>query len=161
MTRGRKSIESTHGASNRKSPGPSTVTPAWERLIPQPADDEKMSSVVKSLLDRVALHVDNFYARKSLQISTSDVDSLAKIDTKLLPAPLPELMMDPNMQMLAIKHCIAFALTSSITPGDDPSSKILPIYLASLPRKLTSDPDSEKDTKGKTRKIANCHRVHN
>jgi hypothetical protein len=148
-SRGSKVVESVHGAPTRKPPRPPVATNAWERLIPQPVDDETMSSHVKSLLDRVVLHVDNFYARQSLQISPSDVEAFAKVDTELLPSPLPEVMMEPNLQMLAIKHCIAFTLADSIMPGDDPSNKILPIYLAALPRKLAPEPDSENDLKGK------------
>ena len=134
--RSSKGVESAHGTSTRKSLRSPTVTNAWERLIPQPVDDETMGSLVKSLLDRVVLHVDNFYTRTAVQISTSDLELFAKVDTKLLPSPIAEVMMDSTMQMLAIKHCIAFALTDSITPGDDPSNKILPVYLAVLPRKL-------------------------
>jgi hypothetical protein len=155
-TRSSKAVESVHGTSTRKSLRIPTVTNAWERLIPQPVDDETMGSLVKSLLDRVALHVDNFYARKSLPLSTSDLESLAKVDTKLLPVSLSEIMMDPTMQMLAIKHCIAFTLTDSITPGDDPGNKLLPIYLATLPRKLAPDAGGESDMKGKHYQNSDC-----
>lgn len=146
-TRRSKVVESIHSVPTRKSPGPATNAPAWERLVPQPVDDETMSSLVKSLLDRVALHVDNFYSRKSVQISTMDLEITTKVDSNLLPYPLQEVMMDPNMQMIAIKHCIAFALTNSIMPDNSPSNKILPIYLAALPLKLASSSDNEKDTK--------------
>jgi hypothetical protein len=159
--RGNKAVESVHGASNKRHLRPATIVNAWERLIPQPIDDEKMGSLVKSLLDRVVLHVDNFYARKPLQISTADVEAFAKVDTRLLPCPLSEMMLDLNMQMLAIKHCIAFALTDSIMPGDDDlSNKILPIYLAALPRKLVPEPESENDLRGephKTRRLSKKH----
>ena len=158
--RGSKAVDSVHGASTKRHLRPATTVNAWERLIPQPIDDETMGSLVKSLLDRVVLHVDNFYARKPLQISTADVELFAKVDTKLLPSPLSEMMLDPNMQMLAIKHCIAFALTDSITPGDDPSNKLLPIHLAALPRKLAPEPESENDLKGephKTRRLSKKH----
>lgn len=128
------------------------MTNAWETLIPQPIDDETMRSIVKSLLDRVTLHVDNFYARKS-QIAPTDLENLAKVDSKLLPNPLPDLMVDSNMQLLAIKHCITFTLTNSIVPGNDPSDKILPIYLAALPRGFVRDLDSETDTRGNHHKI--------
>ena len=111
-----------------------------------------MGSLVKSLLDRVVLHVDNFYTRTAVQISTSDLELFAKVDTKLLPGPIAEVMTDSTMQMLAIKHCIAFALTDSITPGDDPSNKILPVYLAVLPRKLAPNAGSDNDMKGKPHK---------
>ena len=150
--RSSKGVESAHGTSTRKSLRSPTVTNAWERLIPQPVDDETMGSLVKSLLDRVVLHVDNFYTRTAVQISTSDLELFAKVDTKLLPGPIAEVMTDSTMQMLAIKHCIAFALTDSITPGDDPSNKILPIYLAVLPRKLAPNAGSDNDMKGKPHK---------
>jgi hypothetical protein len=102
------------------------------------------------------LHVDNFYARKSLPLLTSDLESLAKVDTKLLPVSLSEIMMDPTMQMLAIKHCIAFTLTDSITPGDAPGNKLLPVYLATLPRKLAPDAGSESDMKGRHYQNSDC-----
>ena len=152
--RSSKGVESAHGTSTRKSLRSPTVTNAWERLIPQPVDDETMGSLVKSLLDRVVLHVDNFYTRTAVQISTSDLELFAKVDTKLLPSPIAEVMMDSTMQMLAIKHCIAFALTDSITPGDDPSNKIIPVYLAVLPRKLAPNASSDSDMKGKPHKPA-------
>jgi len=160
--RSSKAIESAHGASTKKSlRPPPTVTNAWERLVPQPVDDETMGSLVKSLLDRVALHVDNFYARKAVQLSTSDLEFFAKVDTKLLPSPLSEMMMDPAMQTLAIKHCIAFAMTDSITPADDPSNKLLPIYLAALPRKLASDPKNEVDLKAERQAYAVLKSIQN
>jgi hypothetical protein len=158
-TRRSKAVESVHGAPTGKSLGPATIVPAWERLIPQPVDDETMTSLVKSLLDRVALHVDNFYSRKSVQISALDLETFARVDSNLLPYPLPEVMIDPKMQLLAIKHCIAFALTNSIMPGDSASNKILPIYLAALPLKLASNSDSEKDTKSEFHKIADNRRT--
>jgi hypothetical protein len=158
-TRRSKVVESVHGAPTRRSPGLATNAPVWERLVPQPVDDETMSSLVKSLLDRVALHVDNFYTRKSVQISAMDLEISAKVDSNLLPYPLPEVMMDPKMQLLAIKHCIAFALTNSIMPGNSPSNKILPIYLAALPLKLASSSDNEKDTKSEFGKIAGSRRT--
>lgn len=150
-TRRSKVVESIHSVPTRRSPGPATNAPAWERLVPQPVDDETMSSLVKSLLDRVALHVDNYYSRKSVQISAMDLGMTTKVDSNLLPYPLGEVMMDPNMQMIAIKHCIAFALTNSIMPDNSPSNKILPIYLAALPPKLASSSDNEKDTKSEFR----------
>lgn len=143
-----KSVEPFHAVSTRRSLGPAITMTAWERLIPQSVDDETMTSTVKSLLDRVALHVDNFYARKSLT-TAFDLKNLAKVDSKLLPYPLQDLIMDPNMQSPTIKHCIAFALTSSIVAGNGASNKILPIYLAVLPHKLASNSDSDKDTNGK------------
>jgi hypothetical protein len=153
-SKGVESAQSAHGTSTRKSLRSPTVTNAWERLIPQPVDDETMGSLVKSLLDRVVLHVDNFYTRTAVQISTSDLELFVKVDTKLLPGPIAEVMMDSTLQMLAIKHCIAFALTDSITPGDDPSNKILPVYLAVLPRKLAPNAGSDSDMKGKPHKPA-------
>ena len=158
-TRRSKVVESIHSVPTRRSPGPATNAPAWERLVPQPVDDETMSSLVKSLLDRVALHVDNFYSRKSVQISAMDLEITTKVDSNLLPYPLREVMMDPNMQMIAIKHCIAFALTNSIMPGNSPINKILPIYLAALPLKLASSSDNEKDTKSEFDKIADRRRT--
>jgi hypothetical protein len=146
---GHKSIESAHRTPKRHSRERHEMSPAWERLIPQPVDDETMGNATKSLLDQVALHVDNFYARKTLQISPSKLEPFAKMDTGLLTGPIAELMMDADMQLPVIKHCIAFILTAKMMPGVDASDKLLPLHLALVPHKLAPDSSDEKEVLGK------------
>lgn len=145
---GQNSLESPRHTSNRLSHEPRETFAAWQRLIPQAIDDEAMSNVTKSLLDQVSLHVDNFYARKTVQIPDSKLEHFAKIDTNLLPGPLAELMTDLDMQLPAIEHCVAFILTTKLMPGSDASESLLPPHLAILPRQLAPNSSDEKEVLG-------------
>jgi hypothetical protein len=146
---GQRSIESAHRTPKKPSRERHEISSAWERLIPQPVDDETMGTATKSLLDQVALHVDNFYVRKTLQIPLSKLESFAKMDTGLLSGPIEELMMDADTQLPVIKHCISFLLTAKMMPGVDASDKLLPTHLALLPLKLAPDSSDEKEMLGK------------
>lgn len=121
---------------------------AWERYLPQPVDDKAMRAAVSSVLDQVALHVTNVYSKKTILLSNSLQDSMAKIDSGLLPDPLSKLMMDPDLQAAAIKHCIAHILTTKMMPSDDADDTLLPPHLAAVPRGPVAGSAEGKEIQG-------------
>jgi hypothetical protein len=131
-----KKLEFAHCTDKKIASGNQTTSPAWQRLIPQPIDDETMSTLIKSLFDQITLHVDNFYAWKSFQLPDLPLDTFTRLNTNVPPGSLRELMVDSGMQLDVIKHCIAFILTSKIVPGVEADEKLLPPHLALIPGRL-------------------------
>nr|OQO26108.1 hypothetical protein B0A51_04502 [Rachicladosporium sp. CCFEE 5018] len=106
---------------------------AWNDLLPQPLDDETLAGEVRSLLDQIGLHVDNVYARKEMQLTKDMLDALASVDTNLLSSALPDMMQIPALQVFVIKHCIAYAITSRMSPSQDSIASLIPPHIAVLP----------------------------
>lgn len=135
-------------AEYNKTSAVSSAPAAWERYLPQPVDDKAMRTAVSSVIDHIALHVTNVYSKKSIPLSGLMQDAMARIDSGMLPEPPSKLMLDPDLQAITIKHCIAHILTTKMMPGDDADNVLLPAHLAVVPTDPTSGIAKGRETQG-------------
>lgn len=113
---------------------------AWELHLPQPADDTKLHQGVKTLYDRLELHVENFYtdspATSSPQASDDNEWSAAlqKLGTPYLPAPIESLLQQARATTVVIKHCLTYLVISGIDAHTDGPFSFLPEEVTAVPR---------------------------
>lgn len=145
----RRTLESTKDGieiNERPVALPVKQEPLWQAHIPRPADDRTLQQAAKSLFDHIDTHVDNFYQREAAHGVRLDSDALATVDSGYLPAPLEQLLQDPSLVLLVIKHCIASVFIRSITPAVMPDYSLLPGYLASMSPVKRATPREENGT---------------
>ncbi len=115
--------------------------------LPQSADDGTVQNAVKTLFDQVDLHVDNYYRKTGKPLSSEAIERLQAFDSKHLPAPIGDMMSDPQTIQSTAKHSIAACLIKRITPSANASGSLLPGHLAVTPDVLkdTSKGSREHD----------------
>ena len=108
----------------------------WQAYLPDSADDRSIQNAVKTLLNQVELHVDNYYRKANVDLDTEPRQALSEVDSGQLPGPIDGLMLNSRVALPTIKHCVANTLIAEMTPGSSPAGSLLPAYLASAPSKL-------------------------
>jgi len=113
---------------------------AWELHLPQPADDTKLHQGVKTLYDRLELHVENFYTDSPATSSPQASDdngwsaALQKLGTPYLPAPVESLLQQARATTVVIKHCLTYLVISGIDAHTDGPFSFLPEEVTAVPR---------------------------
>ena len=131
--------------------GPSvTETPSgsasFEKFLPQSADDKTVQNGVKTTLDQIELHVENFYQNASASGARPADAELATFNSPYLPSPLAALLPQTNNRVLLIKHALAQFITSCISATASPDWSLLPEDFVLLPSAIRSA-SSSKSTK--------------
>jgi len=150
----RKRDHKNHGSSMSKNDDPTKrhtvgakveaplVDPkhAWELHLPQPADDASLRQAMKTLYDRLELHVENFYSNSSSTTHPPAVDEenwatvVGKLETPYLPSSLEAMLRQGRAKTTIMKHCIAYLTVSGIDLNSNSSFPLLPTELTSVPQ---------------------------
>ena len=117
--------------------GPSGPSGTYENYLPQSADDTTIQHKVRSTLDQIELHVENFY-RDSSSASRLDNVELAKFDSPYLSASLETLLPRSRNNVNIIKHALAQSVTASISTTANSTRSLLPTEFSLLPNTITS-----------------------
>lgn len=123
----------------------------YENYLSQSADDGTIQQKVKSTLDQIELHVENFYRNSSSSAVRPDDAELAVFNSPYLPAPLASLLPRSNNRVNIIKHALAQSITSSISPSASSAHSLLPAEYALLPSTVSSARSSVSNKAGKYR----------
>jgi hypothetical protein len=109
---------------------------AWEKHLPQPADDNSIRLTVKTFLHQVELHVENFYSDSAASSNVSEEiqTELHKLDSPLLPNPLAVVLPQARSKTTLIKHCLAHLIVKNISTDGTPDSSqsFLPLEFVAL-----------------------------
>jgi hypothetical protein len=118
-----------------KDPGgdAALAAPAWQKHIPQSADDKTIRSAVKTLFDQVELHVENFYRDSTVQMTDDLQTGLLRVDSPHLPESIVALLPRARSQTALIKHCLLSYIVASISIDDNSIQSLLPADYATLP----------------------------
>ena len=116
----------------------STSSSHIDGYLPQSADDATIRKDVKTMLEQVEVHVENFYQNVSGSIpQKTDVD-IALFDSPNLPNPLSSLLAQAKSATPTIKHALAYFTTCAITSSGQLDSSFLPREYLVLPRKVVA-----------------------
>lgn len=110
---------------------------AWEPLLPQSADDRTIQVAIKTLFDKLEVHVENFYTPRHVHITSDRHRNLAAVDSGLLSESLDRVMADTLSPLNLIKHWIAYFVTYMMSPGNGELS-LLPKEYSNLPAGLAN-----------------------
>ena len=102
-------------------------------FLPQSADDKTVQNEVKTVLDQIELHVENFYQNTPASGSRLADAELAVFDSPYLPTSLASLLQQTNNSIPIIKHALAQFVTACITTPSDPDWSLLPEDFVLLP----------------------------
>lgn len=102
-------------------------------FLPQSADDKTVQNEVKTVLDQIELHVENFYQNTQASGSRLADAELAMFDSPYLPTSLASLLHQTNNSIPIIKHALAQFVTACITTPSDPDWSLLPEDFVLLP----------------------------
>ena len=92
-----------------------------------------MQNEVKTVLDQIELHVENFYQNTQASGSRLADAELAMFDSPYLPTSLASLLQQTNNSIPIIKHALAQFVTACITTPSDPDWSLLPEDFVLLP----------------------------
>lgn len=106
---------------------------AWQRHLPQSADDTTVRSAVKTLFHQVELHVENFYRDSAVPMTDSLQAELLTVDSPHLPESIVALLPRARSQISLIKHCLLSYIVASISTDDNSVPSLLPTDYATLP----------------------------
>ena len=145
-----------------ESKGPSvTETPSGsasiDSFLPQSADDKTIHTNVKTTLDQIELHVENFY-QNAASSSTKFADAeLAIFNSPYLPKSLAALLPQTNNQVPLIKHALAYFATSCISTTASPDWSLLPKAFVLLPSAIRAASSTSSTKPGKSFYIAQTY----
>jgi hypothetical protein len=110
-------------------------THAWERHLPQSADDATIQLKVLTLFEFIEHHVDGYYRDTRTKISQLPVQ-LAKLQSCHLPSgiPLEDLLLQARYQGPVIKHCLINLVVSGMVADESPLFSLLPEEFTTIPR---------------------------
>ena len=111
---------------------------SFENHLPQPADDATVTTRVKTILDQIEIHVENFYQQLSGQDVPKKGNSIAIFDSSDLPDSLASLLERTTDVTPIIKHALAHFVASSISIHGRADSSFLPREFTSLPTAVLS-----------------------
>ena len=121
-----------------RHPGSTGVPRTRDSYLPQSADDRTIQQKVRSNLDQIELHVENFYRNSSSSALRPDNRELAVFDSPYLSAPLASLLPHSRNKLRIIKHALLQAVTSSLSPTADSTRSLIPTEYTLLPSAITS-----------------------
>lgn len=116
--------------------------------LPQPKDDGTIGKSIKTLFNRIDLHVDNFYEKYGRQIDNDLKSRLNQIDSGELPQAAHELLAHSEFALPVLKHMIASLLISMSTPSRHSDAPLLPARLAEWPMKL-EESNNARESQGR------------
>jgi hypothetical protein len=100
----------------------------------------KLRQGVKTLYDRLELHVENFYTDSPTTSPSQAIDNnrwsaaLQRLGTPYLPAPVESLLQQARAKTVVIKHCLAYLVISGIDAHTDSPFSFLPEEVTAVPR---------------------------
>ena len=122
--------------------GSTGVSRTRDSYLPQSADDRTIQQKVRSTLDQIELHVENFYRNSSSSALRPDNKELAVFDSPHLSASLASLLPHSRNKLSIIKHALVQSVTSSISPTADSARSLIPTEYTLLPSTITSTKSS-------------------
>lgn len=122
---------------------------AWQKHLPQSADDNTIRSAVKTLFDQVELHVENFYRDMAVPMTEELQSELQRVDSPHLSESIVALLPRARSQTALIKHCLLSYIVASISIDDNSVQSLLPSDYATLPQ-LARAPGQKKPGKHST-----------
>ena len=134
--------------------GWSGASPTNDNYFPQSADDKTIQQKVRSTLDQIELHVENFYRNPSSSALRPDNRELALFDSPYLSASLASLLPHSRNEVNIIKHALAQSVISSLSLTADSKRSLIPTEYTLLPSAITSTKSSV------TLKPGKCHFRH-
>jgi hypothetical protein len=141
------------GGGGRPSKGPLIVVNevqdqprnAWEKFLPQSADDGSIRLSVKTLFNQIEIHVENYYRDSPVQVTQQMQAGLAQVDSPNLPQSVVALLPRARAPRTIIKHCLANLILSHIVADGNSANTFLPAAFLSLPESL--EPSSNNSDK--------------
>jgi hypothetical protein len=117
------------------SPGGDAIqpAPAWQKHLPQSADDQTIRASVTTLFDQVEVHVENFYRDSAVSMTEAIQAELLRVDSPHLPESIVGLLPRARSQTALIKHCLLSYIVASISTDDNSVQSLLPTDYATLP----------------------------
>ena len=106
---------------------------AWQKHLPQSADDKTIRASVKTLFDQVEVHVENFYQDSTVPMTEALQAELLRVDSPHLPESIVALLPRARSQTALIKHCLLSYIVASISTDDNSVQSLLPADYATLP----------------------------
>ena len=113
-----------------------------DSYLPQSADDRTIQQKVKSTLDQIELHVENFYRNSSSSALRPDNGKLSIFDSPYLSASLASLLPHSRNKMSIIKHALVLSVTSSLSTTAGSTRSLIPTEYTLLPSTITSTKSS-------------------
>ena len=114
------------------------VSRTHDNYLPQSADDRTIQQKVRSTLDQMELHVENFYRNPSSSTLRPSNGELAVFDSPYLSAPLASLLPHSKNRLNIIKHALVQSVTSALSPTADPTRSLIPTEYTLLPSTITA-----------------------
>ena len=118
--------------------GSTGVSRTHDNHLPQSADDRTIQQKVRSTLDQMELHVENFYRNPSSSTLRPSNGELAVFDSPYLSAPLASLLPHSKNKLNIIKHALVQSVTSALSPTADPTRSLIPTEYTLLPSTITA-----------------------
>jgi hypothetical protein len=121
----------------------------WTKHLPQPTDDVSIGMAIKSVLQQVELHVDNFYSNTEStweSIPEGALTELVKMDTGLIRPSLSALMMGNRPKTTLLKHLLAHLILSNITIEGSTPGSFLPRDICALYKSMEDATKHQKKT---------------
>ena len=147
--RSRSSEERRGGALGPRYQGSTGASRTHENYLPQSADDKTIQQNVRSTLDQIELHVENFYRNSSSSTFRPDNRELSAFDSPYLSASLASLLPHSRNKLNIIKHALAQSVTSSLSPTADSPRSLMPTEYTLLPSTITSTKSNVTQKPGK------------
>jgi hypothetical protein len=113
-------------------------THAWEKHLPQSADDATIKHEVLTLFEFIQHHVEGYYCDIERKISQATAAQLAHLQSPYLPyeVPLQELLEQARYQGPIIIHCLINLVVSGMSFDGSPLFPLLPDEFTALPRAI-------------------------
>ena len=124
---------------------------SFDDFLPQSADDKTVQNEVKTVLDQIELHVENFYQNTQASGSRLADAELAMFHSPYLPSTLASLLQQTNNSVLLIKHALAHFITACITTPSDKDYAVwslLPKDFVLLPNAVKARGSSKSTKQG-------------
>ena len=118
-------------------------------FLPQSADDKTVQNDVKTVLDQIELHVENFYQNTQASGSRLADAELAMFDSPYLPSSLASLLPQTNNSIPLIKHALAHFITACITTPSGTNWSLLPKDFVLLPNAVRAGGSTRSTKQGK------------
>ena len=109
-----------------------------EAYLPQSVDDATLRNKVRTMLDQMELHVENFYQNAPGPGSRSNDSTIAMFDSPTLQHPLPALLMRSPAALPLIKHALVYFTTAKISLSGQLDASLLPDEFIVLPSTITA-----------------------
>ena len=107
---------------------------AWERHLPQSADDKTIKQEVMTLFELIDQHVENYYRDVNAYIPAVVANELSKLPSIDLPRSAATLLKDGQNPLPVIKHCLSHLIVDGMSPKERPLFSLLPGEFTALPR---------------------------